>query len=163
VIGVGAACADEVDADDYLGKPFAFAELTARVRALCRREQPARPSELRVADLELDFARRRVRRDGVLLGLTTKEFAVLEVLIMGACDLCVGGSGALVRLVCGFTVTGVFLRLRLWCGGLVGGAVRWCAVCCAGGRRWGVCTTARRSESLRMRWVGGRRSCVVGA
>lgn len=74
----------EHGADDYLVKPFAFAELTARVRALCRREQPARPAELRVADLELDFPRRRVRRDGVLLTLTAKEFAVLEVLMLRA-------------------------------------------------------------------------------
>ncbi|AUG82051.1 transcriptional regulator [Kitasatospora sp. MMS16-BH015] len=74
----------EHGADDYLVKPFAFAELAARVRALCRREQPARPSELRVGELELDFPRRRVRRAGVLLTLTAKEFAVLEVLMLRA-------------------------------------------------------------------------------
>ncbi|MGP3926722.1 winged helix-turn-helix domain-containing protein [Streptomyces sp. 8N616] len=72
----------EHGADDYLIKPFAFAELTARVRALCRRAQPARPPELKVGDLEVDLPRRRVRRAGVLLSLTAKEFAVLEVLML---------------------------------------------------------------------------------
>lgn len=74
----------EHGADDYLVKPFAFAELNARVRALCRRGRPARLPELRVGDLELDHPRRRVRRDGVLLALTAKEFAVLEVLMLRA-------------------------------------------------------------------------------
>ncbi|WP_030246897.1 response regulator transcription factor [Streptomyces sp. NRRL S-350] len=74
----------EHGADDYLVKPFAFAELSARVRALCRRGQPAHLPELRVSDLELDLPRRRVRRDGVLLTLTAKEFAVLEVLMLRA-------------------------------------------------------------------------------
>jgi DNA-binding response OmpR family regulator len=66
--------------DDYLVKPFAVAELTARVLALVRRG-PARSSVLRCADLEVDCARREVRRAGVLLSLTAKEFAVLEYLI----------------------------------------------------------------------------------
>ncbi|MEU7138985.1 response regulator transcription factor [Nocardia sp. NPDC046473] len=74
----------EHGADDYLVKPFAFAELNARVRALCRRGQPVRPPQLWVGDLELDHPRRRVRRGGVLLALTAKEFAVLEVLMMRA-------------------------------------------------------------------------------
>ncbi|MFJ3791422.1 winged helix-turn-helix domain-containing protein [Kitasatospora sp. NPDC090091] len=74
----------EHGADDYLVKPFAFAELNARVRTLCRRAQPARLPELRVGNLELDLPRRRVRRDGVLLTLTAKEFAVLEVLMLRA-------------------------------------------------------------------------------
>ncbi|MBU3067840.1 response regulator transcription factor [Nocardia sp. NEAU-G5] len=74
----------EHGADDYLVKPFAFAELNARVRALCRRGHPARLPQLRVGDLELDHPRRRVRRDGVLLALTAKEFAVLEVLMLRA-------------------------------------------------------------------------------
>ncbi|MFB7665317.1 winged helix-turn-helix domain-containing protein [Kitasatospora sp. NPDC056138] len=74
----------EHGADDYLIKPFAFAELNARARTLCRRSQPARPSVLRVGNLELDLPRRRVRRDGVLLTLRAKEFAVLEVLMLRA-------------------------------------------------------------------------------
>ncbi len=67
--------------DDYLVKPFAVAEMTARVRALGRRAGTGRPSVLRHADLELDCARRQARRAGVLLGLTAKEFAVLEYLM----------------------------------------------------------------------------------
>jgi two-component system copper resistance phosphate regulon response regulator CusR len=67
-------------ADDYLTKPFALAELAARVGALCRRAQHPRPVLIRVADLEVDLARRRVRRGGVLLAPTAKEFAVLELL-----------------------------------------------------------------------------------
>lgn len=66
--------------DDYLVKPFAVAELVARVRILCRRAGAARPSVLRYADLEVDCARREVRRGGVLLTVTDKEFAVLEYL-----------------------------------------------------------------------------------
>ena len=66
--------------DDYLVKPFAVAEMTARVLALCRRGG-GRPSVLRHADLEMDCARREVRRAGVLLSLTAKEFAVLEYLM----------------------------------------------------------------------------------
>lgn len=74
----------ELGADDYLVKPFAFAELVVRVRALCRREQPSRPSVLRAGDLELDLPRRRVTRAGVLLSLSAKEFAVLELLMLRA-------------------------------------------------------------------------------
>jgi DNA-binding response OmpR family regulator len=67
--------------DDYLVKPFSVAEMAARVRALCRRSD-GRPSVLRHADLEVDCARRAVRRGGVLLTLSDKEFAVLEFLAM---------------------------------------------------------------------------------
>ncbi|MFI7677951.1 response regulator transcription factor [Actinophytocola sp. NPDC049390] len=66
--------------DDYLVKPFSSAELTARVQNLCRRAG-GRPSVLRLADLEMDCARREVRRAGILLSLTGKEFAVLEYLL----------------------------------------------------------------------------------
>ncbi|MDI5974906.1 response regulator transcription factor [Amycolatopsis magusensis] len=77
--------ADRVDGfahggDDYLVKPFAPEELTARVLALCRRAGVGRPSVLRHADLEVDCARREVRRGGVLLTLSSREFAVLEYL-----------------------------------------------------------------------------------
>ncbi|WP_158894474.1 response regulator transcription factor [Amycolatopsis anabasis] len=68
-------------ADDYLAKPFAFAELVARIRALARRAAPAVPPVLRHRDLVLDPARRYAERDGRLLSLTTKEFAVLEILL----------------------------------------------------------------------------------
>jgi DNA-binding response OmpR family regulator len=68
-------------ADDYVTKPFALAELSARVRALCRRRGDLRPSLERWGDLALDRAQRAVRRDGVLLALTPKEFALLEVLV----------------------------------------------------------------------------------
>ncbi|MFC4003767.1 response regulator transcription factor [Prauserella oleivorans] len=67
--------------DDYLVKPFAVAELTARVFALCRRSGERRPPVLRYGDLELDSARRQVRRAGVLLTVSDKEFAVLEYLM----------------------------------------------------------------------------------
>jgi len=68
-------------ADDYLPKPFAFAELVARIRALVRRAQPAIPPVLRHADVELDPARRTATRSGRELDLGPKEFAVLELLL----------------------------------------------------------------------------------
>jgi DNA-binding response OmpR family regulator len=66
--------------DDYLVKPFAVPELIARVRNLCRRAGTVSPPVHHLADLEIDTARRQVRRGGVLLLLTSKEFAVLELL-----------------------------------------------------------------------------------
>jgi DNA-binding response OmpR family regulator len=71
----------ELGADDYLAKPFAFAELVARVRALGRRARPAAPPVLERAGVRLDTARREVTRDGHLVGLSRKEFAVLEELL----------------------------------------------------------------------------------
>jgi DNA-binding response OmpR family regulator len=68
-------------ADDYLGKPFDFPVLVARVRALARRAHPVAPPVLRVADLVLDTAKRRAARAGRPLQLGPKEFGVLEVLM----------------------------------------------------------------------------------
>jgi two-component system, OmpR family, response regulator VanR len=68
-------------ADDYLPKPFRFAELVARIHALARRALPSRPPVLRHGDLELDPARRLLTRDGSELELARKEFAVLEALM----------------------------------------------------------------------------------
>jgi len=80
------AVLDRVDglalgADDYLGKPFAFAELVARVRALGRRARPASPPVLERGELRLDPNRREVYRSGRYVGLARKEFAVLEELL----------------------------------------------------------------------------------
>ena len=72
----------ELGADDYLGKPFAFEELVARVRALSRRATPAAPPVLRgPGGLELDPARRTVSRFGTPLELTRKEFELLAELL----------------------------------------------------------------------------------
>jgi two-component system response regulator VanR len=68
-------------ADDYLGKPFAFDELVARVRALGRRAQSSRPAVLERQGIRLDPARHKVTRDGRPVELTPKEFAVLEALL----------------------------------------------------------------------------------
>jgi len=67
-------------ADDYMGKPFALAELSARLRALMRRGRP-HESALHVADLEMDSIRRTVRRAGQLIDLKPKEYALLEFLM----------------------------------------------------------------------------------
>ncbi|MGW5065770.1 winged helix-turn-helix domain-containing protein [Streptomyces cyaneofuscatus] len=75
--------------DDYLVKPFAVPELVARVRSLCRRAPAVSPPVLQVGDVEIDTARRQVRRAGVLLTFTRREFAVLEVLATRA-DQAVG-------------------------------------------------------------------------
>jgi heavy metal response regulator len=69
----------DAGADDYLAKPFAFAELLARLRALLRRGT-ARASALRIADLSLDLVTRKVQRAGRNIELTAKEFALLEYL-----------------------------------------------------------------------------------
>jgi DNA-binding response OmpR family regulator len=70
-----------IGADDYLAKPFAFAELTARVRALGRRAATPLPPVLERTGVSLDPGRREVHRDGRQVELTRKEFAVLEVLL----------------------------------------------------------------------------------
>jgi DNA-binding response OmpR family regulator len=69
----------ELGADDYLGKPFAFQELIARIRALVRRG-PGSPAVVRRGDLVVDRARHRASRAGIPLALTRKEFGVLEYL-----------------------------------------------------------------------------------
>jgi DNA-binding response OmpR family regulator len=66
-------------ADDYMGKPFILAELSARIRALLRRGKP-RETKLRVADLEVDTVRRRITRAGQPIDLKPKEYALLEFL-----------------------------------------------------------------------------------
>ncbi len=70
----------DVGADDYLGKPFAIAELKARVRALGRRASPTAEPTVRVGDLELDPRTLAVMRAGRSIRLTTREFAFLELL-----------------------------------------------------------------------------------
>ncbi|WP_141575554.1 response regulator transcription factor [Actinomadura sp. WMMA1423] len=86
MLTAAAAIEDRVDglssgADDYLPKPFAFAELVARVRALARRSQPALPPVLVRGDLRLDPGRRVATRAGRRLELSPKEFTVLELLL----------------------------------------------------------------------------------
>jgi len=68
----------DVGADDYLTKPFSFAELLARLRAIVRRGQVERPTVLEVGDLRLDPATRQVWRGTTEIALTAKEFAILE-------------------------------------------------------------------------------------
>ncbi len=69
----------DAGADDYVAKPFSFAELSARLRALIRRGAPVRPIVLRVGDLSLDPAARRARRGTTELDLSPREFAILEL------------------------------------------------------------------------------------
>lgn len=74
----------EAGADDYLSKPFAFAELLVRVKALLRRGQNARTDVLRVADLELDRLTQHAQRAGKRINLTAKEYSLLEYLLSSA-------------------------------------------------------------------------------
>ena len=69
-------------ADDYLVKPFSFAELAARMRALARRDLPMAGTAMRIGDLELDAARFSVRRGGSAVDLTAKEFALLRYFML---------------------------------------------------------------------------------
>ena len=71
----------DAGADDYLVKPFAFGELLARLRALVRRGPSERPATLEAGDVRLDPAARTVMRAGTPVELTTKEFALLELLM----------------------------------------------------------------------------------
>jgi DNA-binding response OmpR family regulator len=71
----------DAGADDYLGKPFAFSELQARVRALGRRNSVEKAALLKVEDLELDCVRHIASRDGKHLDLTAREFELLEYLM----------------------------------------------------------------------------------
>jgi len=86
MLTAAATISDRVDglglgADDYVPKPFAFAELVARIRALLRRAQPALPPVLACGDVLLDPARRSASRAGARLDLGPKEFGVLELLL----------------------------------------------------------------------------------
>src|SRR5207245_181530 len=92
----------QLGADDYLAKPFAFAELLARVRAVLRRgggaAAAAAPGGLKIADLSLDVSPRAVRRGEQKIDLTPKEFALLELLMRHA----------------GETLTRAFIAEKVW-------------------------------------------------
>jgi two-component system copper resistance phosphate regulon response regulator CusR len=74
----------DLGADDYMGKPFSFTELSARIRALLRRSHLPVESALTVDNLKLDRVERRVERAGKRIELTPKEFALLEYLMRNA-------------------------------------------------------------------------------
>ena len=78
----------DAGADDYLPKPFALAELAARVRALTRRGGESKSPVLRVADLTLDTVTHRAERGGVMIELTAREYRLLEFLMRSAGRLC---------------------------------------------------------------------------
>jgi len=74
----------DLGADDYMGKPVSFAELSARIRALLRRSHVPAASVLAVEDLKLERVERRVERSGKRIELTSKEFSLLEYLMLNA-------------------------------------------------------------------------------
>jgi DNA-binding response OmpR family regulator len=74
----------EAGADDYLTKPFAFAELLVRIKALLRRGQVNHSNSLRIAGLEIDRINHHVKRDGVTIKLTAKEYSLLEYLAVNS-------------------------------------------------------------------------------